>query len=173
MILYGVRNELSEEQFRVIADAALRAGDTDAYISFLGGYGGWGTPNDTLHPDFELADHLRFDLAMYPPRDFGDDWWKIIEHVIYSPHGAWGVMTSLEGYALAAGPASFREQLIESDIFAGSLERFLAEWKTARDRSEARTSWIPTLLDNLYGPSETDRVLANLNEPRETWSRNK
>jgi hypothetical protein len=172
VILWDIRNELAEEQYRVLADAATAEGDTEAYVSFLGGYHGAGKASGDIPPDFELADHLRFDLELYPPRDFGDEWWRIIEHVIYSPKGKWGLMTSLELHGIAVGSAGFRSRLLASPLFANSLPQFLAYCKDARDRLQGRVSWIPALLDNVYGGEAAVRILADFGEPRETWFRN-
>jgi len=172
VILWGIRNELTEKQYRVLTDAATAEGDTEAFVSFLGGYKGGDTSSDELPPDFELADHLRFDLELYPPRDFGDDWWRIIEHVIYSPQGTWGVMISLELHGIAVGSAAFRSHLLASPLFADSLPQFLAYCKDARDRIQGRTSWVPALLDNVYGVGPAEKILAEFREPRETWFRN-
>lgn len=172
VILWNIRNELTERQYRVLTDAASAERDTEAYVSFLGGYKGAKTSSDEVSPDFELADHLRFDLELYPPRDFGDDWWRIIEHVIYSPHGTWGVMTSLELHGIAVGSAAFRSRLLASPLFADSLPQFLAYCKDARDRIQGRTSWVPSLLDNVYGVGPAEKILADFGEPHETWFRN-
>ncbi|HET8576008.1 MAG TPA: hypothetical protein VFO18_02825 [Methylomirabilota bacterium] len=172
VILWGIRNEFTEEQYRILTDTAMAEGDTEAYVSFLGGYKGDNTSGGELPPDFELADHLRFELNLYPPRDLGDDWWRIIEHVIYSPRGTWGVMTSLELHGIAVGSAAFRSRFLASPLFADSLPRFLAYWKDARDRIEGRTSWVPTLLENVYGIAEAETILREFGEPRHTWSRN-
>jgi hypothetical protein len=172
VILWDIRNELTEEQFRVLTDAATAEGDTEAYVSFLGGYKGAQTNSDEAPADFELADHLRFDLELYPPRDFGDDWWRIIEHVIYSPQGTWGLMTSLELHGIAVGSAAFRSRILASPLFVDSLPQFLAYCKDARDRIQGRTSWVPALIENVYGVGPAQRILADFGEPRQTWFRN-
>jgi hypothetical protein len=172
VILWDIRNELTEAQYRVLTDAATAEGDTEAYVSFLGGYHGAGTSSDEVPPDFELADHLRFDLELYPPRDFGDDWWQIIEHVIYSPKGTWGLMTSLDLHGIAVGSSVFRSRLLASPLFANSLPQFLAHCKDARDRIQGRMSWVPGLLDNVYGEEPAERILTEFGEPRGTWLRN-
>jgi hypothetical protein len=169
VILWGIRNELSAEQYRVLHDAATAEGDAEAYVSFLGNYHGAQKNSGEIPPDFELADHFRFDLALYPPRDFGDDWWRIIEHVIYSPKGTWGLMTSLELHGIAVGSATFRSRLLASTLFADSLPQFLAYCKDARDRLQGRVSWVPALLDNVYGEEAAERLLRGFGEPRETW----
>jgi len=172
VILWDIRNELTEAQYRVLTDAATAEGDTEAYVSFLGGYHGAGTSSDEVPPDFELADHLRFDLELFPPRDFGDDWWQIIEHVIYSPKGTWGLMTSLDLHGIAVGSSVFRSRPLASPLFANSLPQFLAHCKDARDRIQGRMSWVPGLLDNVYGEEPAERILTEFGEPRGTWLRN-
>ena len=172
VILWDVRNEFSEEQYRAVAAAALAGGDTEAYVSFLGGYAGDHGHGVDLPPDFELAEHLRFNLQLYPPRDFGDDWWRIIEHVIYSPRGTWGVMTSLEWHAIAVGSEGFRARLLASPMFGNSLQMFLENWKDSRERLNGRTSWVPGLLENVYGTAEAETILAAFGQPRHTWSKN-
>src|SRR5687768_6387720 len=64
VILWNIRNELTERQYRVLTDAASAERDTEAYVSFLGGYKGAEKSSDEVPPDFELADHLRFDLQL-------------------------------------------------------------------------------------------------------------
>lgn len=173
VILWNIRNELTEEQYRVLAAAAQSEGDSEAYVSFLGGYEGRTADGDELPADFEITDHLRFNLELYPPRDFGEDWWRIIEHVIYSPRGTWGVMTSLEWHAIAVGSSTFRTQLLASSLFANSLQLFLRNWKDSRDRLGGRVSWVPELLANTYGEAAAEEILLAFGEPRDTWFRNK
>jgi len=171
VILWDIRNELTEEHHRVLASAATAEGDTEAYVSFLGGYHGAAENSGEVPPDFELADHILFDLELYPPRDFGDEWWRIVEHVIYSPTGRWGLMTSLELHAIAVGSVEFRSRLLASPLFADSLSRFLGYCRDARDRLQGQVSWVPALLDNVYGET-AERILADFGEPRATWFRN-
>jgi hypothetical protein len=170
IILWDIRIELSEEQHRSLAAAA--EGGTEAYLSYLGGYEGGQTDKDQLCPDFELSAHYRFDLALFPPRDFGEDWYRMAEHAIYSPHGTWGIITSFEWHGIAAGSDAFRASLLGSPVFADSLGQFLACWKDCRDRLKGRTSWVPVLLENVYGVAEADRILVEFGEPHATWSRN-
>src|SRR5437899_10291764 len=62
VILWGIRNELTEKQYRVLTDAATAEGDTEAYVSFLGGCNGGKTSSEELPRDSELADGLRFNV---------------------------------------------------------------------------------------------------------------
>jgi len=172
IILWGIRNEFSEEQFRILREAALAEGDSEAYVSFIGDYQGGYREGNRLPADFEISDHLRFNLELYPPRDFGEDWWHIVEHAIYSPRGAWGVMTSLEWHAVAVGSANFRARLGVSPIFRDSLEGFLENWRDSRERLGGRTAWVPELLENVYGTAEADEIFARFRQPREAWRRN-
>lgn len=167
-ILFVGQVEFDEEQYRVIEAAARAEGDTDAYLSFLHGYEGDDGDDGGAGPSFDRHDHYRFDLRVFPPRDF-DEWFPFGEHAIYSPRGAWVVLTSLERHAIAIGSPKFRSALLESPLFSASLSTFLERWKHSRDRLGARTSCVPALMDNVYGPEEADRLLTQFGEPRERW----
>jgi len=168
VILWDIRIDLNEDQYRALAAAGAIESDTEAYLSYLGDYEGDQGSDGRLSPDFELSGHYRFDLKLFPPRDFGEDWHGMAEHAIYSPRGTWGIMTSLEWHGIAVGSDAFRTKLSEAQVFANSLERFLAYWKDCRDRLGAKTSWIPLLLDNVYG-GQADQILVDFGEPRERW----
>jgi len=170
VILFVGQVEFDEEQYRLIEAAARADGDTDAYLSFLNGYEGDDGEDGGAGPLFEPRDHYRFNLRVFPPRDF-DEWFPFGEHVIYSPRGTWAVMTSLERHAIAIGSSNFRSTLVGSPLFSASLAKVLERWTHARDRLGGRTSWIPALLDNVYGAEEADRLLTEFGEPREKWLR--
>lgn len=170
VLLWPIRYELTEEQYRPLASAAMAEGDTESYLSYLYGYKG--DDGDELSADFEMVAHYRFDLRLFPPRDFGEEWFGMAEHVIYSPRGAWGVLVSLDDYAVAVGSRTFRSTLLEAPVFANSLEGVLEQWKDGRDRLRGRTSWVPALLENVYGATRAGQILAEFREPPDTWLRN-
>jgi hypothetical protein len=166
-LLRDVHYELTAAQYAVISAAAVFEGDIEAYLSYLGGY----EDDDSveLSSYFELIAHFRFDLRLYPPRDFGEDWGRMAEHVIYSSRGTWGVMITLDGWGIAAGSQAFRSRLLESAEFAGSWRGVLDNWKDTRERLHGHVPWVPDLLANVYGTAGARAILANFGEPADRW----
>jgi hypothetical protein len=173
MILMDVRVEMSQAQYSVIARAATTEGDTEAYLSYLGGTEPYAGSDQEMSDDFEIGPHFRIELDENPLQQLNeDDHCPQSEYALYSPSGTWGVLASLEWYAIAVGSESFRRQLGSAPEFSESLQRFLRYWKDSRDRLHGRTGWIPDLVENVYGLTEGRKIMSNFGEPRETWARN-
>jgi hypothetical protein len=170
-ILADVRLEMTEEQYAVVAKAAVAAGDTLTYVSFLGTYEG--TAQEEMPDDFEMGPHFRTTLDEDPLRQIGDEAPPMSEYVMYSPRGIWGVMVSLEWHAIITGPADFRLRVTSAPVFSDSVRQFLGQWRTSRDRYSGRTSWVPELIENVYGIERARQILAEFGEPRERWTRDR
>lgn len=88
----GGDTRLEPEQFGVLAAAAATVGDCTAYLAAYGSpEAGWQGTYD--HALVTLDDFLDYK----PPGTL------ILEHLLYSPHGAWGVATTDAEYAVAGG----------------------------------------------------------------------
>ena len=81
----------------------------------------------------------------------------MIEHVLFSPAGTWGVATCDVGFAVAARPAEFRQALVErlTREEDAMLWHMLADYL---DIPGAATDWVPQLLVHLRGADEGARL---------------
>jgi len=173
VILMDVRIEMTRAQYAVLAEAAMAEGDTEAYLSFLGGTQPYVGSDQEMSDDFELGPHFQFNLGMNPLEQLDEgDRCPQSEYVLYSPRGAWGILVSVEWHAIAVGSASFRSRLVASSQFSDSVQSFLKYWKDSRDRLRGRTGWIPDFIENVYGRIEGARILSEFGDSRETWACN-
>ena len=173
VILMDVRIEMTRAQYAVLAEAAIAEGDTEAYLSFLGGTQPYMGSDQEMSDDFELGPHFQVNLDMNPLEQLDeDDRSPQSEYVLYSPRGVWGILVSVEWHAIAVGSASFRSRLVSSSQFSDSVQSFLKYWKDSRDRLHGRTGWIPDLIENVYGRIDGARILSEFGDSRETWACN-
>jgi len=142
--------------------AVSAVGESHAYLSQLEGYMG---------SDFELRPHWKVDLPTFSYEHLGAEWSPIEENAIYSVNGTWGVIIAHEWHGVAVGPPEFLTTLGTSPPFEHSLRGFLLYWKDARDRLHERTDWIPGLLVNVLGDAQATRVLREVGEPPDAWTK--
>ncbi len=90
----------------------------------------------------------------------------VLENVLYSPRGQWGIMTSHEDHALLGGTLVFfqamRKVAPEFDNM-NQVRDFLSDWKEHRARYGSDISWIPGLLTNVYDAETTHHLLTEAN----------
>ena len=146
----------------------LTEGDTEAYLSFVGRYEG--SDHETAD-DFELGPHFRVRLDRNPATAMGDEWPALTEYALYSPSGRWGILTSLEWCGIAVGSFGFRSHLSSAPEFADSSGKFLEYWRDSRDRLKGRTSWVPALIENVYGATQAAKILSDFGDAT-AWLRN-
>lgn len=134
---------LEPEQFGALAAAAATVGDRTAYLAACGSpEAGWrGTYEHCL---VALDDFLDYK----PKRDA-----LVLEHLLYSPQGAWGLATSDGEYAVAGGPQSFVDTLRRhlpqrEDEAVKALVRDSMEVGRDGDYVE---SWLRPLIEHVYG----------------------
>jgi hypothetical protein len=138
---------LGREHFGAVADAAAAVGDAVAYLAPYGDLeAGWRGTYD--HRLVQLDD-----FSEYKPSDA-----LILEHLLYSPKGAWGVMTSHGDFALAGGSPTFvetlRGHLPEQEATARA---FVRDWKDL-GRGGGNIEWLRPLLVHLYGEVKADNL---------------
>ena len=84
----------------------------------------------------------------------------MLENVLYSPSGQWGIMLSHEEHALLGGSTQFMSRLHDK-LPPDSLEEFLSFWKYARDHYQANIEWLPKQLIHVYGYETAQRLLSD------------
>jgi hypothetical protein len=149
LLIYPIDYTMLEaEQFAALAAAAATVGDLTAYVVPYGAReSGWEGTYD--HSLLTLDDYLD-----YKPPDT-----LIIEHLLYSPRGAWGVVTSHGEYAAVGGAQGFvdtlRRHLPQREDEA--VEMLVREWREI-GRSGGNVSWLRPLIAHLYGEDRAARV---------------
>jgi hypothetical protein len=87
----------------------------------------------------------------------------ILEHVLYSPSGQWGIMISLESHALLGCSSVFLSSMHRAIPGFDDLKQilpFLSDWKYYATKRGADVSWIPGLLTQTYGAQTAQQLLA-------------
>lgn len=76
----------------------------------------------------------------------------IIEHVLFSPAGRWGVLTTEEEVAFVAGSEAFIA-VLERDLTEPVDERVEAFLRDQRSLASAGSdvAWVPTVLEHVFG----------------------
>jgi len=135
---------LEPEQFGALAAAAATVGDRSAYLVPYGDpEAGWQGTYD--HRLIDLEDFLDYHK---PPNVL------VLEHLLYSPQGAWGLATSDAEYAVVGGPQGFVDTLRRhlpqrEDEAVRALVRDCIR-DTGRDADYVE-SWLRPLIEHLYG----------------------
>ena len=132
---------LEPEQFGALAAAAATVGDRTAYLA------GYGDPEAGWHGTYDHRVVALDDFLDYKPKGQ-----LILEHMLYSPQGAWGVATSHGDYAVAGGRQSFvdalRRHLPQRENEA--VEAFVRDWREI-GRGGGHVDWLRPLIEHLYG----------------------
>lgn len=86
------------------------------------------------------------DFASYSEND------PVIEHVLFSPAGRWGVLTTDEEFAFVAGSQAFID-VLERGLTEPVEERVEALLRDQRSLASAGSdvAWVPTVLEHLFG----------------------
>jgi hypothetical protein len=87
----------------------------------------------------------------------------VLEHVLYSPDGRWGIMLSHEQHALLGGSSAFVDSMCKIIPGFDDLKQvltFLSDWKYYATGRGADVSWIPGLLTQVYGAQTAQQLLA-------------
>lgn len=155
-LLYPVSYVPDSALLDAIAFAALETGDSGLYWSVM------------ERPESKMQDrtyhwYIPFEeIKVY--ESFTEPY--VLENVLYSPRGQWGIMTSHENHALLGGTTAFFEAMRRvapgfDDV--KQVQAFLSDWKDNRTRYGAELSWIPRLLRNVYGDKMARRFLIEAN----------
>jgi len=140
---------LRETQVRAVARAAAEVGEESCYLSCVDR----ASDQDALQ-DFELA---TFSVERY--RELGDAF-SLLEHVVVSQAGSWGVFVQHDGAAVVAGPGNFVRSVYESlspvdeqaaELAAGVLALEIPKYET----------WLGEFLDEILGSETAARVIGS------------
>jgi len=77
----------------------------------------------------------------------------VLENAIYSPRGIWGVLISHEDHAIVGAKEQRFIDVLKTHFpeFSAARDEFLAYWSDVKARREADVSWLPSLLQHVYG----------------------
>jgi hypothetical protein len=143
LLLYPIDYTLLDRhQFESLADAARASDATSAYLAGFGGEAaGWPGTYGHCIADLTSYDEYRNANPVYP-----------LEHFLYAPSGAWGLVTFHGEYALVAGSDRFIADLarrLEYDE-TRAVNAFVRDWRAAGEAG-ASTEWAVPLLDHVLG----------------------
>lgn len=136
---------LDPAQFQAVAAASLRIGIDCAYlVGFSGKNADWGV----------TYGHRLVDLRNYDDYASFEDA-SNLEHFLFAPTGAWGLVTSDGEYALIGSSKTFAADIRDQLSYEPeeTVRRFVSDWREA-EQEGATVEWVPTLLDHVFGVGE-------------------
>lgn len=147
-IIHEYFYQIESPLLEAIVDAASSIGDSGFYFSTL-----W-RPKDEVT---EEAYHWYIPFEEISTYVTGDDEGLgrslILENVLYSPQGKWGVMMSHEHHGLLGGSQEFMEkvrQLVPNlDLQVFSFLKHWQYWKN--EPGSIKADWMSGLLTHIYG----------------------
>jgi hypothetical protein len=158
-ILYRFKYELDSLTCAALISAASSVGDSGCYFSLLGEQesGSWNPIELDACPKHCYIPFSIFP-SIYMQKEHTDysliSFFFVLEHVIYSPSGQWGIMFSHEGHCLLGCVSQFMEQFSSfiPDL-DDQIEQFLEFWKSCKDNElpGLDLDWLPALLEGTYG----------------------
>lgn len=180
-IIFKQVYSLDEEHYQALGRSAQTLGESDAYVSEIEFYDEKEyLTNEMLEVEklseflerterirnlkFEERDHWLVDLGIYPYHVIQ----IVMGNALYSTKGTWGILFSEFGHALIGGPTVFFQSLIE-DI--PDLENQVYDFLTYihghlikyPDTTKVIKSWLPTMLDQIYGSVKGQDLLKKTN----------
>jgi hypothetical protein len=148
---------LSEAHFAALGAAAATVGDERVFVTDV-----------ELWDDVRLAvDRRQFleitldDYRAYalPPDDLGV--YKIVQHAIYSPQGAWGLLISDMRHGILGGPDAFIQTF--TNELALDVTQTLVDWLqtwSGLEREGTDVSWLFDLLECVIGKRQAAALWA-------------
>jgi hypothetical protein len=141
LLRFGTSPALTQDQVTAIAEAASQLDDAGCYLSYVEGV-----------RDFEL-EHLSFDRydELHDP--------GVLDHVVVSRNGRWGVFVSHLGIAVVAGPEEFVVTLYRTlPPMKEQATQYASE--ILRTKQSGLIAWLKELLPEILGPEEAAAVFA-------------
>lgn len=145
----------NREQFTALCKAAGSIGEETAFVF------GCGNKSTSFWKRGKREYwELSLDLESYDDYGYGqytsagDQFaqYSVLEHVIISPKGSWGILTSYEDHAVMGGSESFMAAFENNyHDFAIDLKRFYELWQYNLHNFHSKIGWIKGLLENVYG----------------------
>ncbi|MEJ7567735.1 MAG: hypothetical protein WKF41_05660 [Gaiellaceae bacterium] len=148
MLIYPISyTMLGREQFGAVAEAAASVGDATAYL----------VPYGSLEADWAgTYDHR---LVALEYTDYELEGTLVLEHLLYSPEGKWGVVTSHGDFALVGGTQTVIDA-VRGGITADEelmTRAFVRDWRDIGRRG-GEIGWLLPLLVHLYGEARTHEL---------------
>ena len=162
LVLYPYINGVPDEQLmKSIIAAASKLGDNGFYLS-----ANCKRPSDNkyvYHWYVSFDDTLNYKEITLP---------HIMEYILYSPQGIWGIVSSDETHGILGGSDLFVNEITQSvSEINNQVLDFLEYWKKFKKEypEKVNASWMEILLKNIYGEVQAERLLlqANWNEVSE------
>jgi len=133
---------LESDQFGALAAAAAAVGDRTAYLA------AYGDPEAGWQGTYDRRLVALDDFLDYKPHGT-----LILEHVLYSPQGVWGLATSDGNYAVAGGSQTFVDTLRRHLSWREdeALRAFVRDSREIGRDAAYVESWLRPLLEHVYG----------------------
>ncbi len=146
LLIYPQIFSLNNSQFSALAKAASLHGETEFILSITELYGSEKTKHWLISSD---------NLSTYHSVHLN----TMLENVIFSITGNWGIRFTQDMYAIVAGSTLFVNTLVQqwpTDI-KNDISHFLADLK--RD-SHINNTWLKAFLEHLYGKNKAQQFLS-------------
>lgn len=156
----------------LIAEVASSLGDTGFYFSIMLRP----KQSDFSNPYSYAYDHtydwwIPFDdLSVYKSGDtniFGSAY--SLQNAIYSPHGRWALISSFEHFGILAGVGECIDRVCQGipdiDQQVKLYIAHLKQCKAESSRNSFDASWLPRLLERVYGYETTNKLLEGTGLP--------
>jgi hypothetical protein len=156
LVLYPYISGLPDDQLmKSIVAVASKLGDDGFYLS-----ANFKRPADNkyvYHWYVSFDDILNYKEITLP---------HIMEYILYSPQGIWGIVSSDETHGVLGGSDSFVNEVTHSiSEIDNQVLDFLEYWKKfKKDYPEkVNASWMEMLLKNVYGEAQAEQLLRQTN----------
>ena len=148
-LLYLDGAGLSDAQVAAVAAAALDLGDEGCFVSYVEGSEG----RVDVGQDFALRQ-----LTVPQYRELEDP--AVLDHVVVSRSGRWGVFVLHDGVAVVAGPESFVRSLYRTlPPMEEQAKRYAGDILSTKHAG--LIAWLRELLTVILGPEDGAAVIAS------------
>jgi hypothetical protein len=156
LILYPyVAGIPDDELMKSIVAVASKLGDNSFYLS-----ANFNRPSDekfVYHWHVSFDEMLNYKEITLP---------HVMDYILYSPQGLWGIVSSDESHGVFGGTASFVNEVVQfiPEIDPQVLD-FLEYWKKFKKEypEKVNTGWMESLLKNIYGEAQAEKLLLKVN----------
>ena len=141
--------ELDNTRMDALIEAMVAIGD-DAYVlSIIELFGG------------SDEKHWLIPIEEFPSYYYSIGMNKVLENVIYSPTGQWGIKFTMDQYAIAGGSQEFIQILRQKwpTSIDNGITPFLNEFMHDHKRFGINFAWIEQFLEHIYGTAKAHQLL--------------
>ncbi len=146
---------LDDEFMKSLVAVASKFGDDSFYMS--------ANYKESSNENFSSHWHVTFDeILNYQEITFP----HTIQYTFYSPQSFWGIVSSDEIHSVFGGTSSFVNEVVKSvPEIENQVLDFLEYWKKFKKDypQKVNTSWMETLLKNVYGEAQAKQLLIQAN----------